>query len=82
MKYIQPEFDFKQRFVFSPREEYVLRGLVNCKTLEQMACELGLNVKTVKDYAASIRKKMCRPSMVGAASLAVQQGLVRCNEEK
>lgn len=78
----QLSFDFTRRFILSPREEQVLRGIVNGKTLQQIAHELGVNIRTVKGYAEAIREKMNANSMPCAAARAVQQGLVRCEERE
>lgn len=78
----QLSFDFTRRFILSPREEQVLRGIVNGKTLQQIAHELGVNIRTVKCYTQAIREKMNASSMPCAAARAVQQGLVRCEERE
>lgn len=72
--------DFGAKPFLSPREDLVIRGIVNGKTLQQIACELGVSVRTVKFYAQSIREKMNASSMPCAAARAVQHGLVRCEE--
>lgn len=78
----QLSLDFRTRFILSPREEQVLSGIVNGKTMQQIAHELGVNVRTVKFYAQSIREKMGANSMPSAVARAVQHGLVRCEERE
>ena len=38
----------------SPREIQVLQGIVNGITYEQIASELGISVRTVKNYVVAV----------------------------
>ena len=76
----QLSFNFVQRFILSPREEAVLIGIVNGKTQDQIAYELGLSTKTVRRYTESLKSKLRADSMAQATARAVQRGLVRCED--
>jgi len=76
----QLPLDFARRFIFSRREEEVLRGIVNGKTQDQIAYELGLSTKTVRRYTESLKVKLRADSMAQATARAVQRGLVRCED--
>lgn len=72
----QLRLDLGSRFIFSKREYEVLRGIVNGKTLQQIAHEMKLNVRTVKGYLAGIKAKMGADSKKAALKKAIDLGLV------
>lgn len=55
-------------FFWSPREWAVLSRMIKGKTQKEIAYELGIDITTVKCYAAAIREKTEMPSMVSAVA--------------
>ena len=60
----------------SPREIQVLQGIVNGITYEQIAGELGISVRTVKNYVGAIRRKCGRQTVAASVALAVALDMV------
>jgi DNA-binding CsgD family transcriptional regulator len=60
----------------SKRQRQVLIGLANSKTLKQIACDLGLSIKTVETHKAKLRRKLKIESTAGLVKYAIRRKLV------
>ena len=60
----------------TPREHEVLRLIVQGKTNQAIAVELGISEKTVEKYIGALFTKLNVTSRVEAAVYAVREGLI------
>jgi DNA-binding NarL/FixJ family response regulator len=61
----------------SPRETQVLQGMAEGLTLEFIAFQLGISVRTVKYYTQSLKRKLDAPSNACAVARAMQLGIIQ-----
>lgn len=61
----------------SPRERQILLLLVHGLRQQEIAAELGVNVKTVSTYKARLREKLGCESDMDLLRLAMEQGITR-----
>jgi DNA-binding NarL/FixJ family response regulator len=64
----------------SPRQSEVMNLVASGRTSEQIAGELYLSVKTVKNHLSSIYKHFGTYSRTGAVVKAIQQGVIDVHE--
>jgi DNA-binding NarL/FixJ family response regulator len=67
---------WRDEYGLTGRERAVLRGIVEGKTNAEMAAEMGLTVKTVKNVVSSVLFKLEARSRTEAAVVALRRGLV------
>lgn len=69
--------DKSENYGLSPREMQVLRGVVDAKTNQEIAYDLGISDKTVEKHLESVYNKMGVSSRVEAAVLSVREEIFK-----
>ncbi len=63
----------------SPRECEVIQLLVGGLTRKEVACRLGVSMRTVTCYLSRVRAKTEMPTILSAVAYVVKNGMVLVN---